>query len=133
MIPYRDLKRGDWVSVVYDNQPLEATIINVDLDTGQIGVEMPSGMNIFFDPENVSGIPLDDTQLSKLQFTKEKTEKGFIKYKHGPFRLQIEKEGDFSHCKIWYREDKRQISYPLMVHQLQNHYREMTNAELTET
>lgn len=133
MIPFRDLKQGDWVRVVYDNQPLEAIIIDVDLDTGQIGTEMPSGMILFFDPENVSGIPLDDIQLNKLRFTKEKTEDGFTKYMHGPFRLLIEKEGDFSHCKIWYREDKRQINYPLMVHQLQNHYREMTNVELTES
>ena len=71
--------------------------------------------------------------MTQLKFEKETTPEGFIKYKHGPFRVVIERPDDFSHSRIWYREDKRQIGYALMVHQLQNHYRQMTNVELTES
>lgn len=133
MIPFRDMKPGDWVRVNNEGQMQDGKITHINMDEGQIGVRTPSDMIVYFEPSKVSGIPLDEEQLQKLQFEKEIMEEGFVKYKHGPFRLVIEKPGDFTHSKIWYREDKRQITYPLMVHQLQNHYREMTNVELSET
>ena len=133
MIPFRDIKPGDWVRVNNEGNLENGEVTNVNLDEGQIGVRLPSDMVVYFEPADVSGIPLDDEQLLKLRFEKEETSEGYIKYKHGPFRLLIEKPNDFTHSKLWYREDKRQIIYPLMVHQLQNHYREMVNVELTES
>ena len=133
MIPFRDIKPGDWVRVNNEGRIEDGKVTHVNMDEGQIGVKMPSDMVVYFEPAHVSGIPLDDEQLSMLRFEREEMPEGFIKYKHGPFRIVIEKPNDFTHSKIWYREDKRQIIYPLMVHQLQNHYREMVNVELTES
>lgn len=133
MIPFSEAKRGDWVRVNYDGQLQDGEVVNVNLDEGQIGVKTTSGMLVYFGQEDLSGIPLDDEQLKKLRFEREVMEEGFIKYKHGPFRMVIERPGDFSHSRIWYRDEKRQINYPLAVHQLQNHYRSMTNVELTES
>jgi hypothetical protein len=131
MLPFSEAKRGDWVRINFDGEIQDGEIVNVNLDEGQIGVQTTSGNTIFCTQEQVNGIPLDDEQLKRLRFEREVMPEGFIKYKHGPFRLVIERPGDFTHSKIWYREDKRQINYPLMVHQLQNHYRSMTNVELT--
>jgi len=133
MIPFREIKRGDWVRVNNEGRIEDGEVTHVNLDEGQVGVKTPSDMEVFFEPDQVSGIPLDDEQLGKLRFEREVTPEGFIKYKHGPFRLVIERPNDFSHSKIWYREDKRQITYPMFVHQLQNHYRDMVNVELTES
>jgi hypothetical protein len=32
---------------------------------------------------------------------------------------------------MWYREDRRHIVQPLSVHQLQNHFHQMTKIDLT--
>ncbi len=133
MISFSEAKRGDWVSVNYEGTVQYGEVTDVNKDEGQIGVETDSGMKAYFAPEDVTGILIDDEQLTKLHFEKETTEEGYVKYKHGPFRLLIEKADDFSHSKLWYREDIRQITYPLYVHQLQNFYRSMTKVELTES
>ncbi|MEO7309447.1 MAG: hypothetical protein ABIX01_03540 [Chitinophagaceae bacterium] len=133
MIPFRDIKPGDWVRVNNEGRLEDGEVTHVNMDEGQVGVRTPGDIVFYFEPDQVSGIPLDDSQLQKLKFVKEETPEGYIKYKHGPFRLLLEKPDDFSHSKMWYREDRRQIIYPLMVHQLQNHYREMVNVELTES
>ena len=133
MIPFREIKPGDWVRINNEGVLQDGEVTEVNMDEGQIGVRTPGETIFYFGPSAVSGIPVDDEQLSKLKFEREETPEGFIKYKHGPFRLLIERPGDFTHSKLWYREDKRQITYPLLVHQLQNHYREMVNVELTES
>ena len=133
MIAFNEAKRGDWVLVNNDGQSRSGEIVDINMDEGQVGVEMDSGMTVYFAPEDVTGILVDDEQLMKLKFEKETTDEGYVKYKHGPFRLLIEKENNFSHSKLWYREDVRQITYPLYVHQLQNFYRSMTKVELTES
>lgn len=103
-------------------------------DTGQIGITIHGGNEAYFYPKDVFPLPLTDGLLvNNLRFEKEILPEGYVKYMHGPFRLVIETPGDFSHSKIWYREDKRQITYPLNVHQLQNHYLDMTKVGLTES
>jgi hypothetical protein len=42
-------------------------------------------------------------------------------------------EGDFSKFEIWYRDEKRHIMQPIFVHQLQNHFLDMTKVHLNET
>jgi hypothetical protein len=133
MIAFNEAKAGDWVRVNYEGQVQDGEITEVNMDEGQVGVETASGMVAYFAPEDVTGVPVDDEQLARLRFEKETTDEGYVKYKHGPFRLLIEKADDFSHSKLWYREDIRQITYPLYVHQLQNFYRSMTKVELTES
>lgn len=134
MIPFKDLKPGNWVLVNDDGQQEQGEVSGLNPDEGQIGVTVTGGNNAYFFPKDVFPLPLsDDLLINDLRFTKEILPEGYVKYLHGPFRLVIETPGDFSHSKIWYREDKRQITYPLYVHQLQNHYLEMTKVELTES
>ena len=133
MLPFNEAKRGDWVRINYDGEIQDGEITTVNLDEGQIGVQTDGGNTVYCSQEEVFGVPLDDEQLKKLRFESEVMPEGFVKYKHGPFRLVIERPGDFSRSKIWYREDRRQINEPRVVHQLQNHYRNMTNVELTES
>ncbi len=40
-------------------------------------------------------------------------------------------KGDFSKLDIWYREDRRHLNNPIAVHELQNHYNQMTKVALT--
>jgi hypothetical protein len=52
------------------------------------------------------------------------------KFKKGPFRLIVHDPGNYTHIDIWYREDKRHFGHPLYVHELQNHYLQMTKVPL---
>jgi hypothetical protein len=75
---------------------------------------------------------LEDDQLSKLNFQRQENEDGSVKYLKGAFRIQIPAPDNFSRFEIWYRDEKRQIMHPIGVHELQNHYFDMTKVHLTE-
>jgi hypothetical protein len=42
----------------------------------------------------------------------------------------VPRKDDFSHIEIWWREDHRNLHQHLHVHELQNHYYQMTKVEL---
>ncbi len=50
----------------------------------------------------------------------------------GAFRIQTPQQDNFSNFEIWYRDEKRIMLHPISVHQLQNHYLEMTKVHLTD-
>lgn len=75
-------------------------------------------------------IPVDDEQLTKLRFHKQQNEDGSVKYMKGAFRLLVPAAGDFSRMEIWYRDERRHIMQPLFLHNLQNHFYDMTKVHL---
>ena len=64
-------------------------------------------------------------------FEKQDQPDGSVKYLKGPFRILLSRPGNFSSFEMWYREDRRRIHQPLSVHELQNHYHQMTKIDLT--
>ena len=50
----------------------------------------------------------------------------------GAFRMMLLANNDFSKFEIWYRDEHRHIIHPIFVHQLQNHYYDMTKVYLNE-
>ncbi len=85
--------------------------------------------DFWFTPEHLFPIPLSDEQLIKLGFSKLPNDNG-VKYLKEAFRVQIPRENDFNTLEIWYREDRRELRQPISVHELQNHYYQMTKVEL---
>jgi len=85
----------------------------------------------WFTPDQLFPIPLDDDQLKKFHFEKKENGDGTVKYMRGPFRIQLPQKGSFSNFEMWYREDRRHMTHPVTVHELQNHYHQMTKVELT--
>jgi len=75
---------------------------------------------------------LDEAQLEKLQFHKHANDDGTVKYMKGAFRILLNHEADFSKFEIWYRDERRHIMQPISVHNLQNHFLEMTKVHLNE-
>ena len=73
---------------------------------------------------------MDDEQLTKLKFHKEVQDDGAVKYMKGAFRMMIPAEGNFSKFEIWYRDEHRQIMQTIHLHQLQNHFYQMTKVHL---
>jgi hypothetical protein len=131
MIQFNELKVGDIVLVEFDGQRKEGEVIGLNADDKEINVQTGEQDEFWYSPNDLYPILLDEDQLMKFGFEKQEYGDGEVKYMKGPFRVLLLKKGDFSHFEMWYREDRRHITQPLYVHQLQNHYRQMTKVELT--
>lgn len=128
MIKLTDLKPGDIVTIMDEGGEREGVVTDVSQNENMVCVD--NGVQEFwYAPSQILSIPLSEEQLIKLGFQRQDVEGG-IKYMRGPFRILIREEGNFSDLEIWYREDHRRFHVPLTVHELQNHYLEMTKVPL---
>jgi hypothetical protein len=131
MIKFSDLKEGDYVLAESDGQAWEGEVTDFNHDEKEISVY--NGIQDFwFKGEDLFPLPLDEKQLIKLKFKKQVNDDGSVKYMKGAFRIQTSSQDDFSHFEIWYRNETRVMTQPISVHQLQNHYLEMTKVHLTD-
>ncbi|HVM90250.1 MAG TPA: hypothetical protein VMT76_18820 [Puia sp.] len=129
MIKLSELKIGDVVNVEYEGILKEGEVIDIDREEKLVCVETDV-QDFWYEPEHLFPISLDDEQLHKFGFQKKENEDGSVKYMKDAFRILLPKKGDFSAFEIWYREDRRHIAHPITVHELQNHFSQMTKVEL---
>ena len=129
MIRFHELKVGDYVLADFEGQRSEGEVIGLNEGDKMASVQT-SVQDFWYTPDQLYPIPLDDNQLMQLGFEKEAFEAG-VKYKRGPFRILLPAPGNFSHFEMWYREDRRHHPDVHYVHQLQNHYLDMTKIHLT--
>ena len=130
MIKFNEIKIGDFVMGEYDGKLWQGEVTGLNGDEKQIGVQTDV-QQFWFDEQHLQPLPLTEEQLLKLNFTKEVAEDGSVKFSKGAFRLVIKGQNDFSHIDMWYREDRRHNPDVHYVHQLQNHYAQMTKVHLT--
>ncbi len=131
MIKFSELKAGDYVLAESDGQAWDGEVTDFNHDEKEISIY--NGVQDFwFKGEDLYPLPLDEKQLIKLKFKKQVNEDGTVKYMKGAFRIQTPSQDDFSHFEIWYRNETRVMTQPISVHQLQNHYLEMTKVHLTD-
>ena len=131
MIKFSDLRKGDYVLAENDTQAWQGEV--TDFNNDEKEVEVNNGIQEFwFTCDKLFPIPLDEQQLLKLKFQKVANDDGSVKYMKGAFRIQTPQQDNFSNYEIWYRNEKRIIQQPIYLHQLQNHYLEMTKVHLTD-
>lgn len=128
MIRFNELKPGDLVMAEYEGQQWEGVVKDLNREDKEVCIET-SVQEFWFTPENLYPIPLSERQLEKLGFTKAENGNG-VKYMKDSFRVFLPRKDDFTNMEIWWREDRRHITSPLSVHELQNHYYNMTKVEL---
>lgn len=131
MIKFHELKKGDFVMAEYEGESYQGEVVDLKRDEKEVCID-DGTREFWFNPEDLKPLAVDEDQLMKLNFQKHPNEDGTVKYMKGAFRMLIPANGDFSHFEIWYRDEKRQIMHPIAVHNLQNHYLEMTKVHLTE-
>lgn len=129
MIKLSDLQPGDIIMAEFEGQQREGVVKEVSHGDKKISVETEI-QDFWFDPEHLFPIPVTDDQLQKLGFKKVLNQDGTVKYMKDSFRIMLPKPGDFDHVEMWWREDRRHWHEPMYVHELQNHYYEMTKVEL---
>ena len=131
MIKFQDLKQGDYVVANFEGNMEEVEVTQFNRDEKEVCVD--NGVQEFwFKGDELFPLPLTDAQLMRLHFQKQVNEDGTVKYLKGAFRILLSKEGNFSEFEIWYRDEKRHMTHPISVHQLQNHYLDMTKVHLTD-
>lgn len=130
MIKFSELKTGDFVIADNDGDRKRGVITNLNGDEKQICVD--TGQEFWYEREQLFPIPVTDEELTNLKFHKQANPDGTVKYLKGAFRILIPKQNDFSQMEVWYRDEKRHVPYEINVHNLQNHFMEMTKVPLTE-
>ena len=131
MIKFNELKNGDYVLAESDGEVWAGEVTDINHDEKEISVY--NGVQDFwFTDEELFPLPLDEKQLFKLKFQKHVNEDGSVKYMKGAFRILIPQQDNFSNFEMWYRDEKRIMTQPISVHQLQNHYLKMTKVHLTD-
>lgn len=128
MIRFNDLKPGDLVLAEYEGEKTRGIVKNVNREDKEVCVET-NVQEFWFTPEHLYPIPLSDEQLQYLGFTKAENGND-VKYMKDSFRIHLPVKNDFSNLEIWWREDRRHLNHPISVHELQNHYYQMTKVEL---
>ena len=131
MIKFHEIRVGDYVIADNDGDKKQGEVTNLNGNEKQVCVNT-GAQDFWYETEQLSAIPLDDDQLMKLKFHKEENENGTVKYMKGAFRMMLPAKNDFSRFEIWYRDEHRQILHPINVHQLQNHFYEMTKVHLND-
>jgi len=131
MIKFNEIKVGDYLIADNDGDKNQGEVTNINGDEKQICVDNGT-QEFWFELEQLSAIPLDETQLLNLKFHKQENEDGTVKYMKGAFRILLPAKNDFSHFEIWYRDEKRHIMQPIFVNNLQNHFYEMTKVHLND-
>lgn len=129
MIKFQEIKVGDYLMADNDGDMKKGEVLNLNGDEKQVCVDTGT-QSFWYETNQLSAIPLDDEQLTDLKFDKENNENGTVKYMKGAFRLLLPSEGNFTKMEIWYRDERRHIMQPINVHQLQNHFYEMTKVHL---
>lgn len=132
MVKLNELKPGD-IMMVLDEGGVEREGIVTDISKDEKLVCVDNGIQEFwYEPAQLVPIPLTEEQLFKLGFERQDTALG-AKYIRGPFRVLVKDPGNYTKLEIWYREDHRVFNHPLYVHELQNHYLQMTKVPLERT
>ena len=129
MLKLSELQPGDIVMAEFEGQKVEGTVKELNREDKEVCVET-AVQEFWFKPEHLFPIPLSEEQLLKLGFEKVENGDGSVKYKKDSIRVLLPNKGDFTHLDIWWREDRRHLRQSISVHELQNHYYQMTKVEL---
>jgi hypothetical protein len=131
MIKFNELQPGDIVRAEFEGTVREGEVTRLNRDEKQVCV-MTDVQEFWYSVDHLQPIPLSDEWLQKLNFTKSENDNGEVKYAKDAFRILLHDKNDFNNFEIWYREDRRHMNHPLMVHELQNHFLSMTKVHLTK-
>ena len=129
MIQFHELRMGDIVLVEFNGRRSEGEVVDKSEADRLVCVDNEV-QTFWYGPNDLYPIPLDENQLMKFGFVRQDQPDGSVKYLRGPFRILLHQKGEFVNFEMWYREDRRHIIQPISVHELQNHYHQMTKVDL---
>jgi len=131
MIKFSQLKMGDYVIAHNEGDAVLGEIVALHSPNKQACID--TGIQDFwYNVNQLEAISLTESTLMDFKFKKQVNDDGSVKYSKGAFRMMLPKENEFSKMEIWYRDEYRHMMEAINVHQLQNHFYEMTKVYLDE-
>lgn len=130
MIKFNNIQVGDYLMGEYEGKMWRGEVVRLNGDEKQVCLQTDV-QAFWFETDHLHPIPINDAELTAMHFEKEVFDDGAVKYKKEAFRIVIAKADDFSNMDIWYREDRRHNPDIHYIHELQNHYHDMTKVHLT--
>ncbi len=129
MIKFNEIKVGDYLIADNDGDSKKGEVTGLKHGENQVCVNTGT-QEFWYETEQLSPIAIDEDQLLNLKFQKQENEDGTVKYMKGAFRMLLPQKGNFSKFEVWYRDERRQVMQPISLHQLQNHFYDMTKVHL---
>lgn len=127
MIPMHEVSLGNWLQINLDGQLLVGRVERKSVE--RIGVATEAELGWYF-PQEVFAIPLTEDWLYYFNFqdsTDSELNGSGRAYTHGPFLLHYPDKGNNAHIILsCHGVHDEEFHKPLFVHELQNHYHEMT-------
>lgn len=131
MLKYNSIQVGDYVVANNQGDTVLGEVVRLNPYNKQVCIDT-GPQNFWYDISEIAPIALSEAALQEFKFHKQVNPDGSVKYSKGAFRVLLPKENDFSRMEIWYREEHRHIAQPIFVHELQNHFHEMTKVYLND-
>ena len=131
MLKFQNIQVGDYLMGNNDGDVLKGEVTNLKHGEHQVCLNIGT-QEFWYEMEQLAPIPLSEEELLKLKFAKQENEDGTVKYSKGAFRILLMGKNDFSKMEIWYRDERRHIIHPINVHELQNHFYDMTKVHLND-
>jgi hypothetical protein len=131
MIKLSDLKEEDIVMVDFEGQMRIGDI--TEISSGDKKARVVHGnQDFWYDFHDLHPVPINTDQLTELGFkpVNDASSDGIL-YERGPFSLQFIQKGEDKHALLHYRDETRHIHNLQFLHQLQHHYKGMTNFVLS--
>ncbi len=132
MLKFNEIKKGDYVVADFDGNKQTGMVTNLMPAEHEVCIDNGT-QEFWFKPEQLTAVEITDAELHRLKFHKHTNDDGTVKYMKGAFRMVVASTTDFSKMEIWYRDEHRHITQPIHLHQLQNHFFEMTKVHLDES
>ncbi|MBL0356937.1 MAG: hypothetical protein IPP72_08600 [Chitinophagaceae bacterium] len=131
MLKFQNIKVGDYLMADNDGDVKKGEVTNLKHGENQVCLDV-GAQEFWYEMEQLSPIAMNDEELMNLKFSKQVNDDGTVKYMKGAFRMLIPKAGDFSMLELWYRDERRHITHPINIHELQNHFYDMTKVHLND-
>ena len=135
MIPMHELKAGDIVQAEYEGALVPGSVVEFKRETGQVCVVTNDDQECWYETNELFPIPLNKETLENLQFMQDggPDPDGSVTYIRGPFSIRVYDPSTFQNLTLMYRsEQPRKLHHGLALHELQNHYLDMTNVHLVD-
>jgi hypothetical protein len=142
MIQMHDLKSGDIVNVDLEGALVSGSVLEIDREGGQICVVTNDDQESWYAPAELFPIRVNKDELENLQFstdiapdpnTTAPITGDTVTYVRGPFSIEVHDPSNFEHLTLFYRnEAPRVFHHGLALHELQNHYLDMTKVHLVD-
>lgn len=128
------LKEGDIVDAQFEEVTARGSVIQFDRENNQVCVVTNDDQECWYAPADLYPIRLGKDELQRLGFTKKTDGDGAVTYVRGPFSIQVGGDPEtLNELTLLYRNEAPRIfHHGLYLHELQNHYLDITNVHLVD-